>query len=510
MFNIEQNSGILRRVDELMSSFMRSTAKILTSLALFLGGIIAGGILFSWLMDRKLEEFRLSSQIGGRSIPVASTGFAGGAPGTEEQGNDFIYAAGQITESVVFVNTIVSAPANDGFHFFGTPEKSRANGSGVILAEEGYIITNNHVVETAEEIRVTLNDRREFEARIVARDPNTDLAVLKIEAPDLKPVKMGNSDDVKIGQWVLAVGNPFNLTSTVTAGIVSAKARNIGILRRSAEYSIESFIQTDAAVNPGNSGGALVNLNGELIGINTAIATETGFYAGYSFAIPSNLVRKVVSDLIAFGVVQRGFIGVSIADVTSEMAKSKGLKSAEGVYVSGISANGAAKEAGIREGDIIIAIDGETTRTSSELQEKIVNNHKPGDKVKVTVLRDGEEKNFEVRLKNQDGKADLLASKENTGIEFSEDGLGATLKSADKNLLQELGVSGGVAVTRLKSNGLFARIGMEEGFIITRVDRKPVFSPKEFYEVISRARGGAFIEGYKPNGRKSYFKIGAE
>ncbi len=489
---------------------MSNTAKILSGIAVFLVGILAGGIIFSWLVDRKLEDFRLSNQIGGKQIPVTSTGFAGATPGVDSQGNDFIYAASQITESVVFVNTIVATPTSDGFHFFGTPEKSRANGSGVILAEEGYIITNNHVVETAEEIRVTLNDRREYEARIVARDPNTDLAVLKIEAPDLKPVKIGNSDEVKIGQWVLAVGNPFNLTSTVTAGIVSAKARNIGILRRSAEYSIESFIQTDAAVNPGNSGGALVNLNGELIGINTAIATETGFYAGYSFAIPSNLVRKVVSDLIAYGVVQRGFIGVSIADVTAEMARSKGLKSAEGVYVSGLSPNGSAKEAGIKEGDIIIAIDGETTRTSSELQEKIVNNHKPGDLVKVTVNRDGEERIFEVKLKNQEGKADLLANSSNTGIEFSEDGLGATLKPADKNLLKELGITGGVSVTRLKTNGILSKMGMEEGFIITRVDRKPVFSPKEFYEIISRARGGAFIEGYKPNGRKSYFRIGSE
>ncbi len=489
---------------------MSNTAKILSGIAVFLVGILAGGIIFSWLVDKKLEDFRLSNQIGGSQIPATSAGFASATPSSEDQGNDFIHAASQITESVVFVNTIIATPTNDGFHFFGGPEKSRANGSGVILAEEGYIITNNHVVETAEEIRVTLNDRREYDAVIVARDPNTDLAVLKIDAPDLKPVKIGNSDKVKIGQWVLAVGNPFNLTSTVTAGIVSAKARNIGILRRSAEYSIESFIQTDAAVNPGNSGGALVNLNGELIGINTAIATETGFYAGYSFAIPSNLVQKVVGDLIAYGVVQRGFIGVSIADVSAEMAKSKGLKSAEGVYVSGLSANGAAKEAGIQEGDIIIAIDGEQTKTSSELQEKIVNNHKPGDKVLVTVLRDGEEKKFEVRLKNQEGKADLLANSSNTGIEFSEDGLGATLKPADKNLLKELGITGGVAVSRLKVNGTLAKLGMEEGFIITRVDRKPVFSPKDFYEIISRTKGGTFIEGYKPNGRKSYFRIGTE
>lgn len=489
---------------------MNTTGKVLTGLAFFIGGMLVGGVIFNWLIDKKLEDFRLSNQIGGRSIPVSPAGFAGGTPGADQQGNDFIYAASQITESVVFVNTVMATAQSDGFHFFGTPEKSRANGSGVILAEEGYIITNNHVVESAEEIRVTLNDRREFEARIIARDPNTDLAVLKIEAPDLKPVKIGNSDDVRIGQWVLAVGNPFNLTSTVTAGIVSAKARNIGILRRSAEYSIESFIQTDAAVNPGNSGGALVNLNGELIGINTAIATETGFYSGYSFAIPSNLVRKVVSDLIAYGVVQRGFIGVSIADVSAEMARSKGLKSAEGVYISGLSANGAAREAGLQEGDIIIAIDGQTTRTSSELQEKIVNNHKPGDMVKVTVIRDGDEKTFSVKLKNQEGKADLLASSSNTGIEFSEDGLGATLKPADKNLLKELGLTGGVAVSRIKSNGILSRLGMEEGFIITRVDRKPVYSPKDFYEIISRARGGAFIEGYKPNGRKSYFRIGAE
>jgi len=491
---------------------MTRLAKFLTGLALFSGGLIAGGLVFSWLLEKRLSEFALSGRMGGNTVPIARTGFASATPGSEEQGNDFIHAASMSTESVVFVNTIISQEESpEGrFHLFGGPEQSRASGSGVILSEDGYIITNNHVVETAKEIRISLNDRREYDAKIIARDPNTDLAVLKIEAENLKPIRIGNSDDVKIGQWVLAVGNPFNLTSTVTAGIVSAKARNIGILRRSYQYSIESFIQTDAAVNPGNSGGALVNLNGDLIGINTAIATETGFYSGYSFAIPSNLVRKVVGDLITYGVVQRGFIGVNIQDVSSEMAREKGLPTAEGVLVTGISENGSAKEAGIQSGDIIVAIDGEKTRTSSELQEKIVNNHKPGDVVQVTIYRDGKERNYEVRLKNQEGKSDLMSNAHKTEMEFSEDGLGATLSQADKSILKELGISGGVKVSRIKNNGLFSKLGIEEGFIITKIDRKPLLSPKDFFDMVTKAKGSAFIEGYKPNGRKSYYILQIE
>jgi len=486
---------------------MSNTAKIITGIAIFLGGLLSGGLVFSWLMDTKLEEYKLAHQLGGQALPITSTGFANATPGNEDQGNDFIHAASMSTESVVFVNTIVDHPESSGgrFHLFGSPERSRATGSGVILSEDGYIITNNHVIESAQEIRITLNDRREFDARIIARDPNTDLAVLKIETSGLRPVKIGNSDDVKIGQWVLAVGNPFNLTSTVTAGIVSAKARNIGILRRSYQYSIESFIQTDAAVNPGNSGGALVNLNGDLIGINTAIATETGFYSGYSFAIPSNLVRKVVSDLITYGLVQRGFIGVNIQDITADIARQKGLSSADGVHVTGLSANGSAKEAGIQTGDIIIAINGEKINTSSELQEKIVNNHKPGDKIRVTIIRDGKEKVFEVKLKNQEGSSELMSSQHKTEIEFSEDGLGATLTMADREILKQLGISGGVSVSRIKRNGLLAKVGVEEGFIITKVDKKSVISPKDFFDIISKSRSGALIEGYKLNGRKSYF-----
>jgi S1-C subfamily serine protease len=280
-------------------------------------------------------------------------------------------AAEKTTESVVFVNTVISAGdgSASGFHnFFGGTEKARATGSGVILSADGYIITNNHVVEQAEMVNITLNDRREFEAKIVARDPNTDLAVLKIDTKGLKPIEFANSDEVKIGQWVLAVGNPFNLTSTVTAGIISAKARNIGILRKSYEYSIESFLQTDAAVNPGNSGGALVNLNGELIGINTAIATETGFYAGYSFAIPSNLVNKVVNDLIDYGVVQRGFIGVNIRDVDAILAREEGLETTEGVYITGVNPNGAAMQAGLKAGDIIQCVVGHTITGTALIQ----------------------------------------------------------------------------------------------------------------------------------------------
>lgn len=490
-------------------SQMSNRSAFLIGLALFLGGLLSGGVLFNWLMDRKLEQLLTSTTYRG-STPVAHAGYSTKSALPITGTTDFVDAAEKTTESVVFVNTVISAGdgSASGFHnFFGGTEKARATGSGVILSADGYIITNNHVVEQAEMVNITLNDRREFEAKIVARDPNTDLAVLKIDAKGLKPIEFANSDEVKIGQWVLAVGNPFNLTSTVTAGIISAKARNIGILRKSYEYSIESFLQTDAAVNPGNSGGALVNLNGELIGINTAIATETGFYAGYSFAIPSNLVNKVVKDLIDYGVVQRGFIGVNIRDVDAILAREEGLETTEGVYITGVNPNGAAMQAGLKAGDIIQSIDGISTRTSSELQERIVNNHKPGDEIQVQVLREGKEITFRLTLRNQEGKQQLLSSNNPTGIEFSPDGLGATLQSADRKTLAQLGLTGGVAVLRLDANGKFANLGIEEGFIITEINQNPVFSPKELMEALSKAKGKAIIEGFRLNGRKSYFRL---
>lgn len=325
-------------------------------------------------------------------------------------GVDFTVAAEKSLNSVVHIITYSKGRQSnvvtleDLFgSFFGQPRRRQQNsnprpvgsGSGVILDNLGYIVTNNHVVHGADRVTVTLNDKREFEAQIIGLDPSTDLALLKIEADNLSPIEIGNSDDLKVGEWVLAVGNPFNLTSTVTAGIVSAKGRNINIL--SGDMKIESFIQTDAAVNPGNSGGALVNLNGELVGINSAIASQTGSFAGYAFAIPVSIMTKIVSDLKEFGTVQRALLGIVITDITDEFAKANNVNRLDGVYVVEVGEKGGAKEAGMQNGDVIIAVDNASVKSVAEIQDRLTR-FSPGDEVKVTVDRHGEILTFSVRL----------------------------------------------------------------------------------------------------------------
>lgn len=325
-------------------------------------------------------------------------------------GVDFTVAAEKSLNSVVHIITYSKGRQSnvvtleDLFgSFFGQPRRRQQNsnprpvgsGSGVILDNLGYIVTNNHVVHGADRVTVTLNDKREFEAQIIGLDPSTDLALLKIEADNLSPIEIGNSDGLKVGEWVLAVGNPFNLTSTVTAGIVSAKGRNINIL--SGDMKIESFIQTDAAVNPGNSGGALVNLNGELVGINSAIASQTGSFAGYAFAIPVSIMTKIVSDLKEFGTVQRALLGIVITDITDEFAKANNVNRLDGVYVVEVGEKGGAKEAGMQNGDVIIAVDNASVKSVAEIQDRLTR-FSPGDEVKVTVDRHGEILTFSVRL----------------------------------------------------------------------------------------------------------------
>jgi len=315
---------------------------------------------------------------------------------------DFTVAAEEATPAVVNITSIMehkprNAQEQRYYQFFGTPRPSESTGSGVIINKDGYIVTNNHVIQGSTVVEVTLHDKRKFRAQVIGTDPSTDLAVLKIEAQDLHTLDMADSDDAKIGEWVLAVGNPFELTSTVTAGIISAKARDISIL--SGRSSIESFIQTDAAVNPGNSGGALINTKGELLGINTAIATPTGTYAGYSFAVPTNLVKKVVQDLIDFGEVKRGFLGVIIREVDAEVADELNLSVSEGVYVSELVEGGGAEEAGMLVGDVIVSANNQPIKSVPELQEKI-GSRNPGDAIPVKVIRNNKEKLLTVRLKD--------------------------------------------------------------------------------------------------------------
>ena len=420
---------------------------------------------------------------------------------------DFIQAADMSVHGVVHVKTLVSGNRNyDPFfdYFFGNPYRNAPNqptasGSGVIISEDGYIVTNNHVIANAEKVEVVLNDKREYDATVIGRDPNTDLALLKIEAKGLPFIYYGNSDNVKVGEWALAVGNPFSLTSTVTAGIISAKGRNINILNE--KFAIESFIQTDAAVNPGNSGGALVNSKGELIGINAAIASNTGSYSGYSFAIPVNIVRKVVADLLEFGEVQRAFIGVVLEDLDAKLASKKGISNIKGVYVAGLNAGGAAEESGIKEGDVILKIQDVQVNNLPELQEQ-VGRFRPGDKVDITINRNGDTKVIAVTLKNKNGDTRLIRYTESVsnelGAEFIE------VNSKEKNAL---GIQNGVKISKIKE-GKLQRIGIREGFIITHIGDKPVSSIEDITNALKSERRGMLIEGVYPNGTRAYYGLG--
>lgn len=350
----------------------------------------------------------------------------------------------------------------------------RASGSGVIISDDGYIVTNNHVVAGSDEVTVTLSDRKTYTAKVIAADPSYDLAVIKIDGKKLPFMLYGNSTDVQIGQWVLAIGYPLYLDATVTAGIISAKARSLGLNRDKTggkEMAVESFLQTDAAVNPGNSGGALINTSGMLIGINSAIASQTGYYSGYSYAIPVNIVKKVVNDLIKYGSVQRGFLGARFMDaglMNDEQKKAyKVPLTADGIYITDLTKDGGAIQAGIKPGDIIRKINGEGVTVGAELQGQL-SNFKPGDKIKVTFSRDGKEKTVEVTLKNSAGNFDII--KPTTMV----DKLGADLETLDTKKAKELGLSGGVVVKKINEGALNDQTRMRDGFIITKVNGKEI------------------------------------
>lgn len=392
----------------------------------------------------------------------------------------------------------------DNFHKFeDAPEE--VTGSGVIIADNGYIATNYHVIENADEITVVLEDKRSFKAKVIGTDPSTDLALLKIEAQALPIIRYGNSDQLHIGEWVLAVGNPFDLTSTVTAGIVSAKGRNINVLRKSEAMAIESFIQTDAAVNPGNSGGALVNLRGELVGINTAIASRTGYYSGYSFAVPVAMVRKVMDDLLKYGEVQRALLGVTILDINAELAQEKGIKEIKGVYVAGISEHSAASDAHLKEGDIILKINDIAVNSSSELQE-VVARYRPGDKVTVAYQRDGELKTTKVMLRNRMGDTRIQRREQISSVEIES--LGATFQAASGNERTSLGIASGVKVVGITEGGKLAEAGIQDGFVITHIDKKAVATPQQVQRLTASQKGGLLIEGLYPDGKKAYYALG--
>ena len=424
---------------------------------------------------------------------------------------DFVDAAEHSVDAVVHIMTKVVRQSNTYNDFFGAllgqlygyPGQTRSNtqvayGSGVVLTPDGYIVTNNHVVEGADEVEVTFNNKVKKIATIIGTDPTTDLALIKVEANDLDYLVFGDSDQVRIGEWVLAVGNPFNLTSTVTAGIVSAKARDLSILGEGT--SVESFIQTDAAVNPGNSGGALVNTKGELIGVNAAIASHTGSYEGYSFAIPSNIVRKVVDDLLLYGQTQRGYLGVQIAELTAELAEKKGLEDVEGVYVAEVTENGAAQQAGLKDGDVITAINDKKVNTKTQLMET-VRQFRPGDKVKVEVNRHGSHHTYTLTLLNEAGNMEVVKK----GDAFYNSEFGLMLQPIDNNEMARLNTKSGLKIVEIRQ-GRFMGSGVPVDFVITKVNGYAVGSQTDLENALKNNRNRrTTIEGIYPNGMMGSF-----
>ncbi len=480
-----------------MKTFMKSFIGAAT------GTIVILLIVFFFI--RKDEPRPIVVQQNPTLAPVVQTAYSAPVP----QNFDFTKAAAKSVNAVVHIKTIIGVKPQYYDNFFGSlrgyfyrqPQEALiAFGSGVVISPNGYIVTNNHVVAGADKIIVTFNDKREMEAKIIGTSPSTDLALIKVNAKDLPYLTYGNSDDLKVGQWVLAVGNPFNLTSTVTAGIVSAKARNIHIL--GGKSAIESFIQTDAAVNPGNSGGALVNTKGQLVGINAAIASQTGAYEGYSFAIPVNLVRKVVNDLMNYGQIQRAYLGVQIRDIDAAFAKEKHLKNLNGVYIAGVVDGSGAAKAGIRKGDVITTIDNHPVNNVSELMG-IIGQYSPGDVVSVNITHRGKEETIKVTLENKNGTTGVIKA----GKPFYNATLGVMLKQADENDLGNLNLDHGLKVVAIK-NGILQSGGISEGFIITEVNGREVNNKDQLEKAIAESSHHTIkVSGIYPNGMRISFEF---
>lgn len=474
---------------------------LFTLLVALIGGFVALWAYTRYFDDPKVLTVQQEQSMKYVSLPTANT----------VELPDLTFAAENSVHAVVHIKVTQKGgyySSNNIFdYFFGDGGSHQQQmpirqgvGSGVIISPEGFIVTNNHVIDGADEIAVVLNDKREFKAKLIGTDPSTDIAVIKIDASGLPSLKFSNSDNLKLGEWVLAVGNPFNLTSTVTAGIVSAKSRDIGI--NPDQMRIESFIQTDAAVNPGNSGGALVNTHGELVGINTAIASQTGSYSGYSFAVPSNIVQKVVADLKEFGEVQRALLNVQILDINAEAAKKYNLDRIEGVFIGKVQQGGAAELAGIKDNDVIISVDNVKVNSTAELQEQI-GKHRPGDKVVVEIKRDNKRKPFNVTLRNKHGDTEIVKG------DNPDDILGAKFVAVSDRDKEELGIRHGVKIAELV-NGKFKDAGIQKGFVITQVNKNAVSEVEEIKRIIKNSRGGILVEGIYPNGEVAYYVFGTD
>lgn len=471
-----------------------------------------GGLIALTANDIVRSKEKKQTAVNNTASNVTLANFTGNALGGVN--TDFTTAAEKSLNAVVHIKTIAERSNNLNYDpfaewFFGhrgnsQPNIQQGSGSGVIISTDGYIVTNNHVIQGADKIEVVLNDKRSYIAEVIGTDPNTDVALLKIQEKELPFLNYGNSDVVKIGEWVLAVGNPFNLNSTVTAGIISAKGRNNILAGKS--NPVESFLQTDAAVNPGNSGGALVNTNGDLIGINTAIASNNGTYQGYSFAIPVNIVKKIVSDLSEFGAVQRAYLGVNIRDIDAKFAEEANLKQLKGVYVQGITEGGSASDAGIEAGDVITKIQDAPVSSVSELQEQI-SKFRPGNKIDVTLIRNTKELHVATTLKGLENTTNIVRKAE---VKRSSIGsLGATFEEMNLEDLSKLKLQNGVKVSKL-SDGRLYRAGIKEGFIITNIDKKKITSFTDLEKILSAKNSGdgVLIEGVYPNGMRAYVGFG--
>jgi len=460
-------------------------------------GAVAGSIITLVFVDSDGDSYRSIEER--QNLKLVSSALRDTAHAIPAQLN-FQKASTLVIPAVVHIRTNYGRgdfSLNPLDNYFNPP--ARSSGSGVIISDDGYIVTNLHVIEEASSIEVVMNNNHRYYAKVIGKDPSTDLALLKIKATNLPFVKYGNSDTIVPGEWVLAIGNPFDLNSTVTAGIISAKARNIGILRDRNNLQVEAFIQTDAAVNPGNSGGALVNLQGELIGINSAIATSTGGYAGYSFAIPVSLVKKIMDDLLEFGQVQRGLLGVQITDVTAALAEDQGLDVVQGVFVTRVNENSAARASGLLRGDVITHIDEHAVNSVSELQEWVARN-RPGETIDVVYRRDGIEQNVKVTLRNYEGDEKVTKREVKYNIE------GATFEDMSYLDLTRLNIDGGVRL-KLLQEGKWKKAGMSDGFIITHIDKVQVDNVEDLNKVLEMKNGGILVEGVFARGGRGTFGV---
>ncbi|MEI6884416.1 MAG: Do family serine endopeptidase [Bacteroidota bacterium] len=462
-----------------------------------MGGVVALG-LYRVFEKKTTIYYPKPGGIPARQVAMYGPGAPGNLP-------DFETAASVSVHAVVHIKSEFQKKSlvyDDFFQFFNNAPREyispySAMGSGVIVSPEGYIVTNNHVVQDAVNVTVTLNDKREYKATVVGTDPSTDLAVIRIDENNLPFLAYGNSDDVKIGEWVLAVGNPFNLTSTVTAGIVSAKARDINIL--GSKGAVESFIQTDAAINPGNSGGALVNTRGELIGINAAIASGTGYYTGYSFAIPVNIVKKVVEDFTKFGKIQRAYLGVYYREIDDQFAKDNKLSSLSGVYVEDVVNGGSAEKAGIKSGDIILSVQGKPVNGKSELME-VVSQLSPGDKITVSVLRDNKQLDLPVILVSENQNVQVALNNNKVLI------YGATFEPLSEKDKMRFRLTSGYKITRVEP-GKFNSVGIKPGFILLNINHKQVGSAEDLKEVLTSKERGLQLEGIYPDGMRAIYGL---